>query len=238
MQVAVLRNSWGWCAAGTTVPATSTSQEQSSSSARRQRQSAGVWQPCRPGLCVRHRPIQRVSSCRFSSGSTSVKQHCRVPVLMPAAQPLHRQTPRGMCCASQALAERERAVREGRLATIIFLRVHNSRGQESSAFIDYGERLRAGDMNAFFAGSKLEPAPSDLSYYNWTTRTAKATESSSFEVCASCHIMAFAAVAGAAQTHEQDVSTASCLTITAECYCRSANTAATVWPSNTPRTTS
>ena len=37
-------------------------------------------------------------------------------------------------------------------------------------------------MDAFFAGSKLEPAPDDLSYYNWTTRTARVTESSSFEV--------------------------------------------------------
>ena len=75
------------------------------------------------------------------------------------------------------------AVREGKLASIVFLRVHNSRGQECSAFIDYGERLRAGGMDAFFAGSKLEPAPEDLSYYNWTTRTARVTESSTFEVC-------------------------------------------------------
>jgi len=82
----------------------------------------------------------------------------------------------------QALADREMAVRQGRLATIIFVRVHNGRGQESSAFIDYGERLRAGGMDAFFAGSKLEPAPEDLSYYNWTTSSAKVTESTTFEV--------------------------------------------------------
>ena len=83
----------------------------------------------------------------------------------------------------QALADRELAVREGRLATIIFVRVHNSRGQECSAFIDYGERLEAGGMDAAFAGSKLQPGSDDLSYYNWTTRTARVTESSSFEVC-------------------------------------------------------
>ena len=94
----------------------------------------------------------------------------------------HIRSLTSILCALQALADRERAVREGRLATIIFLRVHNSGGQESSAFIDYGARLRAGGMDAVFAGSKLEPAPDDLSYYNWTTRTARVTEPSSFEV--------------------------------------------------------
>jgi hypothetical protein len=87
-----------------------------------------------------------------------------------------------MARAAQALAARELAVREGRLDTIIFLRSQNGRGQESSAFMDYGERLANGSMDAFFAGSKLEPQPQDLSYYNWTTRTAKVTESSSFKV--------------------------------------------------------
>ena len=83
----------------------------------------------------------------------------------------------------QALADRETAVREGRLATIVFIRARNSRGQETSAFVDYGERLRAGGMDAFFAGLQLEPAPEDLSYYNWTTRTARIKNSSTFEVC-------------------------------------------------------
>ena len=84
--------------------------------------------------------------------------------------------------ALQALAARELAVREGRLATLIFLRSSNSRGQEVSAFIDYAQRLADGGIDAFFAASKLEPQADDLSYYNWTTRTARVTASSSFEV--------------------------------------------------------
>ena len=92
-----------------------------------------------------------------------------------------------MTLAAQALAARELAVREGRLVTIIFLRSHNSRGQESSAFIDYGERLANGSMDLVFAGAKLEPQPDDLSYYNWTTRTARTTECSSFEARTPLH---------------------------------------------------
>lgn len=40
----------------------------------------------------------------------------------------------------QAIAERELAIRDGSLATIIFIRVYNSRGQEVSGYIDLGHR--------------------------------------------------------------------------------------------------
>ncbi len=40
----------------------------------------------------------------------------------------------------QALAEREDAVRDGRLQTVIFVRTANAEGQEVSGYIDFGHR--------------------------------------------------------------------------------------------------
>lgn len=41
---------------------------------------------------------------------------------------------------TQALAQREEAVRNGKLTTIVFIRDRNKKGQEVSGYIDYGQR--------------------------------------------------------------------------------------------------
>jgi hypothetical protein len=41
---------------------------------------------------------------------------------------------------AQALGQREEAVRNGKLTTIVFIRDKNKRGQEVSGYIDYGQR--------------------------------------------------------------------------------------------------
>jgi hypothetical protein len=43
---------------------------------------------------------------------------------------------------AQALAQREEAVRNGKLTTIVFIRERNSKGQEVSGYIDFAFRLK------------------------------------------------------------------------------------------------
>eukprot|EP00873_Tetraselmis_striata_P008106 jgi/Tetstr1/428370/TSEL_018405.t1 len=50
----------------------------------------------------------------------------------------------------QALAQREEAVRNGKLTTIVFIRDRNKKGQEVSGYIDYGQRLKSGGMDSVF----------------------------------------------------------------------------------------
>ena len=45
-----------------------------------------------------------------------------------------------------ALAEREEANRSGRMATIVFVRDYNSKGQEVSGYIDLAARLKVNAM--------------------------------------------------------------------------------------------
>jgi hypothetical protein len=74
-------------------------------------------------------------------------------------------------------------VRNGKLATIIFIRDRNKRGQEVSGYIDYGARLKAGSWEALFERrAKLLPRPGDLSFYNWDTHVATANASPNFLV--------------------------------------------------------
>lgn len=83
-----------------------------------------------------------------------------------------------------ALAKREELVRTGKLATILFIRDY-VRGQEVSAYIDFGHRLRSEDFDEYFNGTRrLLPKRSDLSYYNWKTHTLFYNNSSSFQVLA------------------------------------------------------
>ncbi|KAK2957095.1 putative flagellar basal body protein [Blattamonas nauphoetae] len=86
----------------------------------------------------------------------------------------------------QALAAREKLVREGRLAVIVFIRDFNSKGQEVSGYIDYGHRLKTEKKfdQYFERKAKLLPKPTDLSYYNWDTQTLKSNSSPNFEVIA------------------------------------------------------
>lgn len=83
-----------------------------------------------------------------------------------------------------ALAKREELVRSGGLATILFIRDY-VRGQEVSAYIDYGHRLRSENFENYFTRrKKLLPRRSDLSYYNWKTHTLFYNNSLTFQVLA------------------------------------------------------
>eukprot|EP00047_Mylnosiga_fluctuans_P023631 m.142617 g.142617 ORF g.142617 m.142617 type:complete len:251 (-) comp9651_c0_seq2:2460-3212(-) len=82
-----------------------------------------------------------------------------------------------------ALAEREQANRDGKLATIIYVRLRNARGQEVSGYVDYSQRLLFEDMTPFFIGTRaLLPKHTDLSFYNWETQTSLVTASENFEI--------------------------------------------------------
>ena len=69
------------------------------------------------------------------------------------------------------LQERESEVRNGRKSTIIFIRYKDKKGKETSAYIDYRERLKNDEMELVFKeGKPLIPKPTDLSYYNWSAQ--------------------------------------------------------------------
>jgi len=82
----------------------------------------------------------------------------------------------------QELQRREEAVRNGKLATIVFVRDVNVRGQEVSGYIDYGERLSSGGMEAVFSlKQRFLPRPTDLSFYNWDTHASSTTPTMDFQ---------------------------------------------------------
>jgi len=81
------------------------------------------------------------------------------------------------------LAIREELVRDGKLATIIFIRDKNTKGQEVSGYIDYGHRLKIEEFEPYFNRIKrLMPRPSDLSFYNWDTQNSTSNESPNFQI--------------------------------------------------------
>lgn len=85
-------------------------------------------------------------------------------------------------CTLQELQRREEAVRNGKLATIIFVRDFNAKGQEVSGYIDFGERLSGGSMEAVFAlKQRLLPRPTDLSFYNWDTHGSSTNPTMDFQ---------------------------------------------------------
>mmetsp|Transcript_15759 Transcript_15759/g.46582 ORF Transcript_15759/g.46582 Transcript_15759/m.46582 type:complete len:239 (-) Transcript_15759:358-1074(-) len=85
----------------------------------------------------------------------------------------------------QALKDREEAVRNGKLTTIIFVRDKNAKGQEVSGYIDFGHRLRSENMEAVFDRKKrLMPRPTDLSFYNWETQMSTSNPTPNFQVIA------------------------------------------------------
>mmetsp|Transcript_4681 Transcript_4681/g.7260 ORF Transcript_4681/g.7260 Transcript_4681/m.7260 type:complete len:233 (+) Transcript_4681:162-860(+) len=85
----------------------------------------------------------------------------------------------------QALADREKMVRNGKLTTIIFIRDRNHKGQEVSGYIDYAHRLKTEPFEPYFERKKrLMPKPSDLSFYNWETQTSTSNASPNFQVIA------------------------------------------------------
>uniref|UniRef100_UPI0037E7FFE6 cilia- and flagella-associated protein 299 n=1 Tax=Semicossyphus pulcher TaxID=241346 RepID=UPI0037E7FFE6 len=83
----------------------------------------------------------------------------------------------------RALAEREEANRSGKMTSLIFIRDHNTLGQEVSGYIDYAHRLQTQDFEAYFSGKKrLMPGRSDLCYYNWKTQVSTSNSSPNYEV--------------------------------------------------------
>ncbi|XP_047185125.1 cilia- and flagella-associated protein 299 isoform X1 [Scophthalmus maximus] len=83
----------------------------------------------------------------------------------------------------RALAEREEANRSGKMTSVIFIRDHNTLGQEVSGYIDYAHRLKTQDFEPYFSGKKqLMPGRSDLCYYNWKTQVSTSNSSPNFEV--------------------------------------------------------
>uniref|UniRef100_A0A672Y4L8 Cilia- and flagella-associated protein 299 n=1 Tax=Sphaeramia orbicularis TaxID=375764 RepID=A0A672Y4L8_9TELE len=103
----------------------------------------------------------------------------------------------------KALAEREEANRSGKMtvstllqhsncyvmgfpsniSSVIFIRDHNTLGQEVSGYIDYAHRLKTQDFQPYFSGKKrLVPGRSDLCYYNWKTQVSTSNSSPNFEV--------------------------------------------------------
>mmetsp|Transcript_23993 Transcript_23993/g.33017 ORF Transcript_23993/g.33017 Transcript_23993/m.33017 type:complete len:238 (-) Transcript_23993:221-934(-) len=85
----------------------------------------------------------------------------------------------------QALAQREEAVRNGKLTTIVFIRDKNVKGQEVSGYIDYAFRLKTENLEGVFdRRKKFMPKPSDLSFYNWETQTSTSNPTANFQVIA------------------------------------------------------
>ncbi|XP_066514245.1 cilia- and flagella-associated protein 299-like [Hoplias malabaricus] len=83
----------------------------------------------------------------------------------------------------RALAEREEANRSGKMTSIIFIRDHNSRGQEISGYIDYSHRLQSEDFEPYFSGKKrLLPRLTDLSFYNWKTQVSTSNDTANYQV--------------------------------------------------------
>ncbi|CAK9199698.1 unnamed protein product [Sphagnum jensenii] len=84
-----------------------------------------------------------------------------------------------------ALQEREKPVRDGKLATVIFIRDFNSRGHEISGYIDYAERMRTDDLEPVFLHKcRFLPKEFDLSYYNWETKIAISNTTANWQVIA------------------------------------------------------
>ena len=81
------------------------------------------------------------------------------------------------------LKERESEVRNGRKSTIIFIRYKDKKGKETSAYIDFRERLKNDEMEGVFKeGKPFLPKPTDLSYYNWNLQKPIPNDSTFFRV--------------------------------------------------------
>ncbi|XP_037076711.1 cilia- and flagella-associated protein 299-like [Pollicipes pollicipes] len=92
-----------------------------------------------------------------------------------------------------ALAEREAVNRDGRVATIIFLRSLNERNQEISGYVDYAQRLRSDAFREYFSGeARLMPRVNDLAYFNWKTQSSRCNNTVNWTVLSeSVHGMVF-----------------------------------------------
>ncbi|OHS95953.1 hypothetical protein TRFO_37924 [Tritrichomonas foetus] len=106
----------------------------------------------------------------------NMKRSAQVPLA-------HQGCDLGFSPLMEKLAEIEDEVRNGQKTALIFIRDFNHSGQEVSGYIDYSDRLRNEDwLNYFKKKKKLMPTTSDMSFFNWKTRTISHNETSSFEV--------------------------------------------------------
>ena len=124
----------------------------------------------------------------------------------------HSQAPKALASADfqenisksqflQELARREERIKTGRLTSILFLRVKekkksklkaknedegkdpNDHTIEISGYIDLAHRLKTEDFKLYFSGGrKIKPKPTDLSFYNWESKSATVNESPNFRV--------------------------------------------------------
>ncbi|XP_059140136.1 cilia- and flagella-associated protein 299-like [Physella acuta] len=86
----------------------------------------------------------------------------------------------------RAMQMREEGNRNGKNASIFYVRTYNKQGQEISAYIDYAYRLATEDFRPIFnMEKKFEPRVTDLSYYNWETTQISGCSSPNYEVVAS-----------------------------------------------------
>ena len=102
--------------------------------------------------------------------------------VLPDAVP---DVPSALSSYSQALAQREEAVRNGKLTTIVFIRDRNSKKQEISGYIDFAHRLKTENLEPVFDRKRrFLPKASDLSFFNWETQTSTSNPTPNFQVIA------------------------------------------------------
>lgn len=83
----------------------------------------------------------------------------------------------------KALAQREEAVRVGKLSTLIYVRDLNKKGHEISGYVDYADRLANSNFELVFDKKKpIMPTPKDLSYFNWETMNSTVNDSPNWQV--------------------------------------------------------
>ena len=83
----------------------------------------------------------------------------------------------------KALKQREEHVRNGRMTTIIFIRIANKGKNEISGYIDLAHRLKTDDFKKIYEGKDiLRPKPTDLSFFNWDAQNPSLNDSPNFRV--------------------------------------------------------
>lgn len=86
----------------------------------------------------------------------------------------------------RAIAEREEAIRNDMMATIVFMRltIRNSKNTivEVSGYIDLSDRLNNENFVPYYEGKKLlRPKKTDLSFFNWNTGACVFNDSRMFK---------------------------------------------------------
>lgn len=80
-----------------------------------------------------------------------------------------------------ALAQREEALRNGRMTTIVFIRIDKGGRNQISGYIDLADRMKTEDFRKIFMKKKLLlPKTSDLSFFNWDSATTHLNDSANF----------------------------------------------------------